>query len=170
MAARILHAIGVAIVLVVVTAAFGHAFYAAHIPSGVTLLRFAVMLGVGAATFCALGLAMTALVPNADAAGAMVERQHPAPCSSRDLHPARQQHPGLDPVDRPDLPGPPLRGGHAGRVRGDPFPLERRAGGGRLGAGGLVLATRYFSWGPPLTTRRPGPGRGVRAEFSRVVG
>jgi len=41
MAARILHSIGIGVVLVVLTAAFGHAFYSAHIPSGVNLLRFA---------------------------------------------------------------------------------------------------------------------------------
>jgi ABC-2 type transport system permease protein len=37
-----------------------------------TLLRFAVMLVVGAAAFCALGLAVTAVIPNADASAAIV--------------------------------------------------------------------------------------------------
>ncbi len=62
----------VAILLVAVTAAFGRAFYGADIPTGITLVRFVVMLAVGAASFCALGLAITAVIPNADAAGATV--------------------------------------------------------------------------------------------------
>jgi ABC-2 type transport system permease protein len=57
---------------VVITAAFGYVFYSADIPTGLTLLRFLVMLVVGAASFCALGLAITAVIPNADAAPAIV--------------------------------------------------------------------------------------------------
>lgn len=70
--ARILHAMLTAVLLVVITSAFGRAFYHASIPAGATLLRFLVMLVVGAAAFCALGLALSAAVPNADAAPAVV--------------------------------------------------------------------------------------------------
>jgi ABC-2 type transport system permease protein len=66
--ARIVHSLLIAILLVAVTAAFGSAFYNVDIPTGLTLVRFLVMLAVGAATFCALGLAITAIIPNADAA------------------------------------------------------------------------------------------------------
>jgi len=69
---RILHAASVAIVLVVITAAFGHAVYHASLPTGLTLLRFAIIVLVGSAAFCALGLAATALIPNSDAAAAVV--------------------------------------------------------------------------------------------------
>jgi ABC-2 type transport system permease protein len=72
MASRVVHSLLVAVLLVVLTATFGKAFYGAAIPSGVTLLRFLVMLVVGAAAFCALGLAVTALIPNADASAAIV--------------------------------------------------------------------------------------------------
>jgi ABC-2 type transport system permease protein len=71
-AARVLHALFVAILLVAITAAFGRLVYQASVPSGITLLHFAVMLVVGAASFCALGFAMTTAIPNADAAPAMV--------------------------------------------------------------------------------------------------
>ncbi len=57
---------------IVLTAAFGRVFYSADIPTGLTLLRFLVMLVVGAAAFCALGLATTAVIPNADASAAIV--------------------------------------------------------------------------------------------------
>ena len=70
--ARMLHALLVAVLLVVITAGFGRAAYGASIPTGATLLRFIVMLLVGAASFCALGFAITAVIPNADAAPAIV--------------------------------------------------------------------------------------------------
>jgi ABC-2 type transport system permease protein len=70
--ARMLHSLIVAVLLVAITAAFGRLLYSAGLPAGVTLLKFLVMLLVGAATFCALGFAVTAFIPNADAAPAIV--------------------------------------------------------------------------------------------------
>jgi ABC-2 type transport system permease protein len=70
--ARMVHALLVGILLVVITAGFGRLLYSASIPAGLTLLRFLVMLLVGAASFCALGFAITAVIPNADAAPAIV--------------------------------------------------------------------------------------------------
>ncbi|HXR55054.1 MAG TPA: ABC transporter permease, partial [Acidimicrobiales bacterium] len=57
LAGRVLHALVVGVLLVAVTAAFGRAAYSANIPTGITLFHFLVMLVVGAAAFCALGLA-----------------------------------------------------------------------------------------------------------------
>jgi ABC-2 type transport system permease protein len=71
-AARVLHALFVAVLLVAITAAFGRLAYQAGVPSGETLVRFLVMLVVGAGSFCALGFAITTAVPNADAAPAIV--------------------------------------------------------------------------------------------------
>src|SRR5215472_8759724 len=70
--ARIVHAILVAVLLVIITAAFGRLVYSAAIPTGTTLARFVVVLLVGAGAFCALGLAITALIPTADASTAIV--------------------------------------------------------------------------------------------------
>ena len=70
--ARILHAVLVAILLVAITAAFGRIVYTADIPTGLHLLEFIVALLVGAAAFCALGLAATSLIPNSDAAAPIV--------------------------------------------------------------------------------------------------
>jgi ABC-2 type transport system permease protein len=70
--ARMVHALLVAILLVALTGSFGRLLYSASIPAGLTLLRFLVMLLVGAASFCALGFAITAVIPNADAAPAIV--------------------------------------------------------------------------------------------------
>ena len=65
--ARILHAVLVSALLVVITAAFGRVFYHADIPTGITLLRMLIMLAVGAAAFCALGFAISSVIPSADA-------------------------------------------------------------------------------------------------------
>jgi ABC-2 type transport system permease protein len=70
--ARIVHALLVSLLLVVLTAAFGRAFYHASIPAGLTLLRFIIVVMAGGATFAALGLALTSFIPNADASGAIV--------------------------------------------------------------------------------------------------
>src|ERR1039458_5150738 len=61
-----------AVLLGVITAVFGRAFYGAAVPSGKDLIFFVVMLVVGSASFCALGLAVTAPIPNAEAATAIV--------------------------------------------------------------------------------------------------
>jgi ABC-2 type transport system permease protein len=71
MFARIAHAVLISIVLVAICAGFGAAFYGATLPTN-TLPAFALTLVVGAATFSALGVAITALIPNADAAPAVV--------------------------------------------------------------------------------------------------
>jgi ABC-2 type transport system permease protein len=65
---RVLHAVAVGVGLVVVTAAFGRAFYGVSLPTGLTLARFALALVVGAAAFCALGLATVSFLPNTDSA------------------------------------------------------------------------------------------------------
>jgi ABC-2 type transport system permease protein len=65
--ARILHAVLVSVLLVIGTAAFGRAFYSAEVPTGATLARMLIMLAVGAAAFCALGFAISSVIPNADA-------------------------------------------------------------------------------------------------------
>ena len=70
--ARIVHALLISVLLVAITAAFGKAFYSASIPTGLTLVRFLIVLVVGAASFCALGLAVTAAIPNAEASAAIV--------------------------------------------------------------------------------------------------
>ena len=51
---------------------FGRVFYHVKLPGVRTLPALAVALVVGAATFCAIGLAMTSFVPNVDAAPAVV--------------------------------------------------------------------------------------------------
>jgi len=70
--ARVLHALVVSVVLVAITVAFGRLAYDADIPSNGALVRFLVMVAVGSASFCALGFAITAAIPNEDAAAPIV--------------------------------------------------------------------------------------------------
>lgn len=68
---RIGQAIGVALLLVVIVAAFGAIFYNVAIPWD-RLPALVITLVLGAGTFCALGLAVAGLIPNADAASPIV--------------------------------------------------------------------------------------------------
>ena len=70
--ARIIHALLIAAGLVAITVGFGHVAYSVTLPTGTALLEFIATLVVGAAAFCALGLAITSAIPNADAAASIV--------------------------------------------------------------------------------------------------
>ncbi len=70
--ARILHAMFISVILVALTLGFGHAVYQATIPTGTSLLRFIVVVLVGSAAFCALGLALSGAIPNTDATAPVV--------------------------------------------------------------------------------------------------
>jgi ABC-2 type transport system permease protein len=69
--ARVLHVTALALFLVAITLAVGALVYGADVPVD-TLPAFIVSVLIGAAAFSSLGLAMAALVPNADAAPAVV--------------------------------------------------------------------------------------------------
>ncbi len=71
LSARITHAVLVAVLLVIICVAFGAAFYNAEIPVD-TLPEFLLTLATGAFAFSALGIAVTAIIPNADAAPPIV--------------------------------------------------------------------------------------------------
>lgn len=60
----------VSIVLALLTTAFGILVYGVHFPEHVGAA--VAMIGVGALSFCALGIAMTIAIPNAEAAPAIV--------------------------------------------------------------------------------------------------
>ena len=146
---RVLHALVVAVLLVAITAAFGWALYSAQVPSGVTLLKFLVMLVVGAATFCALGLAVTALIPNADAAPAIVNASIlPLLFLSGIFIPFGNSTPSwllwiarIFPVEHF------AKGMLAGFV-GTPFNWTDVLVVAAWGVAGLLLAIRFFSWEP----------------------
>lgn len=69
---RAIHGMLVGLVLVLLCSAFGALFYEAQLPSGMDALRALAAIVVGGASFAALGLAATTIVPNAEAAPAIV--------------------------------------------------------------------------------------------------
>jgi ABC-2 type transport system permease protein len=71
LAGRVMHAVIIAFILVTICVAYGRIFYSASL-SARTLPAFLVTILVGAASFAALGLAVTTIIPNADAAPAIV--------------------------------------------------------------------------------------------------
>ena len=72
LASRVLHAMVVGAILVVLTLVFGSIAYDAPMPTGTPLLEFVVTFLVGSLAFAALALALTAVIPNADAAPPIV--------------------------------------------------------------------------------------------------
>jgi len=70
LAAVVTSAIIVAAILTVLTIVFGIVVYGVHVPQHIGALI--LTLAVGAGTFCALGLAMTVFIPNAEAAPAII--------------------------------------------------------------------------------------------------
>jgi ABC-2 type transport system permease protein len=69
--ARMMQAMFVATILILIVVLAGEFIWGIELPSG-TLGPFILIFLVGAASFCALGLAFTALIPNSDAAPPMV--------------------------------------------------------------------------------------------------
>ena len=69
--ARVIHAIVLAYIITVIIAIVGGVFYDVELPFD-TLPAFLLAIGVEAAAFCALGLAVTPIIPNTDAAAPIV--------------------------------------------------------------------------------------------------
>jgi ABC-2 type transport system permease protein len=70
MSGLILNSLMVCVILVAITLSFGAAFYNVHIPDHVGAIVLTDL--VGAFTFCSLGIAVTVIIPNAEAAPAVV--------------------------------------------------------------------------------------------------
>ena len=149
LASRILHAVLVAILLVAITAAFGRLFYDAHIPSGLDLARFLVMLIVGAAAFCALGLAVTAAIPNSDAAPAIVNASIlPLLFLSGIFIPFGNSTPSWVQWVARIFPVRHFAQGMLAGFVGTPFRWSDVLIVGVWGLAGLLLSIRYFAWEP----------------------
>jgi ABC-2 type transport system permease protein len=70
--ARVLHGTVVGVILVVLMLVFGRLVYDVDLPTGLDLVWFAVAIVVGSLSLAALALALTAAIPNADAAPPIV--------------------------------------------------------------------------------------------------
>ncbi len=149
LASQVLHAILVAVLLVVVTAVFGRAAYGADIPTGLTLFHFVVMLVVGAATFCALGLAISAAIPNADASGPIVNATIlPLLFLSGIFIAFGNGTPSWILWVARIFPIRHFAAGMQAGFLGTPFHWSDVAAVGAWGAGGFLVAMHFFRWEP----------------------
>ena len=148
---RIAHAVLVAYVLVVIVTVAGTLFYDVDVPTK-TLPAFLITLAIGAAAFCSLGLAVTAIVPNADASPAVTNGtilpllfisdvfipMGDAPqwiLTVADVFPVKHFSSALLTAFNPFQTG-------AG------FELGRLAVLAGWGVAGLIVSLRFFSWEP----------------------
>lgn len=148
-AARVVHALLISILLVVITVAFGKLAYQADIPSGAALARFAVILIVGAAGFSALGFAVTAIIPNVDAAAPIVNATIlPLLFLSGVFIPIGDDSPQWILWVARVFPVRHFAQGMQAGFLGTAFSWTDVLVVGAWGAAGLLLAVRFFSWEP----------------------
>jgi ABC-2 type transport system permease protein len=148
-AARVVHALLISILLVVITVAFGKLAYQADIPSGAALARFAVILVVGAAGFSALGFAVTAIIPNVDAAAPIVNATIlPLLFLSGVFIPIGDDSPHWILWVARVFPVRHFAQGMQAGFLGTAFSWTDVLVVGAWGAAGLLLAVRFFSWEP----------------------
>lgn len=148
---RLAHAVLVSLLLVAIVTGVGAAAYGTDVP-GNTLPGLALTLVLGALAFCALGLALTAIIPNADAAPAItnatilpllfisnvfIPLQDPPEWLAfvGDVFPVKHFAAALQTAFHPDTTG-------AGFEWGDLAVIAA------WGVAGTALALRFFSWEP----------------------
>jgi ABC-2 type transport system permease protein len=148
-AGRVIHAVIVGVLLVVICAAFGKVFYSSGLPSGSTLLKFLVMLIVGSAAFAALALALTAVIPNADASPAVVNATIlPLLFLSGIFIPLGDKAPTWLKWIARIFPVKHFADGMGAGFIGLPFKWSDVLVVAGWGVAGMVLAARFFSWEP----------------------
>jgi ABC-2 type transport system permease protein len=163
MGARVFHAMVVGAILVTITLVFGRFAYDSPIPSGGPLLEFLVTFLVGSLSFAALALALSCVIPNADAAppivnaailpllflsGIFIPLDDEAPqwiTTVADIFPVKHFADAMRAGFLGNLTVTPS-GGSPMRVF--PFDWMDVAIVAAWGVVGLVLAARFFSWEP----------------------
>lgn len=147
--ARVLHSLFVGLLLVAITTAFGRIFYQADVPTGSTLVRFVVMLVVGSGAFCALGVAVTAAIPNADSAPAIVNATIlPLLFLSGIFIPLGSHSAAWVKFVARVFPVHHFASGLQAGFIGTPFSWTDVLVVAAWGLGGLIMAVRAFSWEP----------------------
>jgi ABC-2 type transport system permease protein len=152
LSARVTHAMLLAVILVTICASFGWLFYEADLPTGTNLFRTIVVVLAGSACFAALGLAMTGVIPNADAAPAIVNATIlPLLFISGIFFPIGDDAPKWIDTLGEIFPVRHLTDAFLGAFYGQPFfdfSWWDVAILGAWGIAGLALAIRFFSWEP----------------------
>lgn len=162
LAARVLHGMVVGAILVVITMAFGRAFYDAPIPTGIAAIEFLLTFLIGSLSFAALALAFTGVIPNADAAPPLVNASIlPLLFLSGIFIPLGDQAPAWMRTIANLFPVKPFADALFGSAFSD-IAVQTPAGAvypfsfawsdlavvAAWGIAGLVIAARFFSWEP----------------------
>ena len=148
---RIVHAVLVAILLVAICAVFGRIFYDARLPIS-TIGPFLLTLVVGAASFCTLGLAITCVIPNADASPAIVNASILPLLFISDVFIPLENPPAWLDITAKIFPVKHFVEGMLASYF--PLPGQSSIKGWDLlivaawGVAGLIFAIRFFSWEP----------------------
>jgi ABC-2 type transport system permease protein len=158
MAARVVHAMVISVILVVITLLFGMVVYDSPSPTGAPLLEFIVAFLVGSLSFSALALAITSVIPNADASPPIVNAAIlPLLFLSGIFIPLNDDAPAWMTTIAEIFPvkhfADAMRAGFLGNLvtplgRAFPFDWLDVAIVAAWGVGGLILAARFFSWEP----------------------
>lgn len=146
---RIAHAIVVAIILVAIVTVFGLIFYDVDVPG--KMFEFVLTIALGAIAFSALGLAVTAIIPNPDASPAVTNATIlPLLFISDVFIPLEESAPEwlitvskIFPIKH--LSSALIASYNPTRVRFDTWDLAVIAIWGVIG---VFLALRFFSWEP----------------------
>jgi ABC-2 type transport system permease protein len=148
---RILQAMSVAALLVLIVALVGDVAYGVDVPTN-TMPAFVVTVAIGAGAFCALGLAVTALIPNSDAAPAVVNATILPLFFISNVFIHLEDPPGWVDVIGDIFPVKPfaLAMEHAYNpyVQGAGFEWGHLAAVAAWGVFGAIMALRFFSWEP----------------------
>lgn len=149
--ARVLHAMLIGALLVAIVVAFGAAFYGVDVPDN-TFPAFLATVLVGSAAFSMLGLAITTVIPNAEAAPAIVNFTILPLFFISDVFINLEDNPTW--LDAVANVFPVVHFSKAMQTAFNPF----EAGSGfepahlaviaAWGVAGFVVAIRYFSWEP----------------------
>jgi ABC-2 type transport system permease protein len=150
-AGRVLQSVLIAIILVGIVVIAGAVLYGVDVP-GETMPAFVVTVLIGGASFCALGLALTALIPNSDAAPAVANGTILPLLFISDVFIPLQ-----DPPEWLDILGNLFPVKHFSEAMqtafnphttGSGFDWTHLAVVALWGLIGAVIAVRYFSWEP----------------------
>ena len=146
---RILHSILIALLLIAIVVAFGSVFYDVEVAAE-SLPEFLLTIVVGAITFCSLGLAITSVVPNADAAPAVINFSILPLLFISDIFIPTANAPDWITTVAEIFPIKPFSDAMKAAFNPDVFDFEFGDLLFVLGWGvlGIVLATRFFTWEP----------------------
>lgn len=149
--ARILQAMSVAALLVVVVVVVGKVAYGVDVPTN-TMPSFVVTVAIGAGAFCALGLAITAIIPNSDAAPAVVNATILPIYFVSNVFIHLDKPPGWIDMVGDFFPVKPfalaLEHAYNPYVQGAGFEWGHLAAVAAWGVFGAIVALRFFSWEP----------------------